>query len=139
MRKISFQEILLFFEAWVILGFARLILIFLPFKKIALFLGKENTGRINLDKSDITMQKTIQAAISRGSRFSFWRTKCFEQALAAKFMLKKRNFKSTIHFGVARLGNERNLAAHAWLESNGYIVTGARGHNNFSIINSFTD
>jgi hypothetical protein len=142
MKNVSHKEILLFSEAWLSLGFARLILIFLPFKKVVGFLGKKGKSRkesTTTDTLNLKTQETIKLAISRACHRSFWRTMCFEQALAAKFMLKRRKIKSTIHFGVAKSAVNNQMTAHAWLESDGFILTGAKGHNNFSVINSFTD
>lgn len=103
------------------------------------FLGKSGNVNITANASGIKIQEAIKMAVSRAGHRSFWRTMCFEQALAAKFMLRRRSIKSTIHFGVAKAGDTKKMSAHAWLESNGYIVTGEKGHLNFSVINSFTD
>jgi len=59
-----------------------------------------------------------------GRRFPAART-CLMEALAADVMLRRRGYRSEVHFGV-RKRNDRSqpLDAHAWVECNGGIVVG---------------
>jgi hypothetical protein len=50
---------------------------------------------------------------------------CLQQALAAKFMLRRRRIKGALHLGVAtRTGPGGAMRAHAWLDAAGVEVTG---------------
>ncbi len=139
MRRLSGKEFLLLFEAWVLLAAARLILIFAPFKKIAPLLGHLNKDEPSLSTTENKFTLThLSLAIARACRYSFWRTQCFEQALAAKIMLRRRGIHSTIYFGVKHVDNgNKTIAAHAWIESEGITLTGAMGKDSFSIISSY--
>jgi len=133
-------EYFLFAEAWLYLAGARLIVFMLPFKKIASFMGihEGNNNRPYQETSGNCDYKPIGDAILRASRRSSWRTKCFEQALAGKFMLKIRGLRSTIYFGVAKSTNDLNsLRAHAWLVCKGQVVTGGGGLDSFTVIGKF--
>lgn len=137
MKKVAFIEYLLFAEAWVLLAFARSMLVFRPFKKIAPLLGKE-MYEVPADSpgSQSARQKRINVAILRAGRFSPWRTKCFEQAIAAKIMLKRRGMKSTVFFGVFKSASNE-LMAHAWLKSNGVVVTGGPKVDQYTVVSWF--
>jgi hypothetical protein len=136
-RRISIQDLGLFAEAWILLATARLTLVFIPFRKIAPKLGKNITEQLPFPTAEkvIYGQQDISIAIKRASLRSPWRTACFEQALAAKIMLKNRRIVSVIYFGVQK--KKDVLLAHAWLESGGMIVTGGKDISPFSVIAGF--
>jgi hypothetical protein len=137
MKKIPRIEYLLFAEAWVLLAFARSMLVIRPFKKIAQLLGKEMyEAPDDISENGLQRQKQVLVAVLRACRFSPWRTKCFEQAIAAKVMLKRRGIKSTVFFGVFK-GESNELLAHAWLISNGMIVTGGPKIDQYTVLSWF--
>jgi hypothetical protein len=79
-----------FLEDWCLLALSRLLLLFVPFRKLVPIINimhSENT-KDTTDQSEFCQE--ITKAIGRASRYSPWRTACFEQALAARFMLKKK-------------------------------------------------
>ena len=136
MSERSLSDYTLFAEAWGFLAFARLTLLFAPFKTIAKYLGKPMyEAAVNKPGEDSEVQARIKRAITRASLRSPWRTKCFEQAIAGKIMLKMRGIKSTVYFGVNKAQNE--MTAHAWLISNSIIVTGAQGVDKFTVVSWF--
>lgn len=141
MRKnITVRELLLFTEAWLLLAAARLILLFIPFRKIAPLLGKVITIQLPLQLAEHggPMQQNIHIAICRAIKRSPWRTACFEQAIAAKIMLKNRKTVSVIYFGIQKKNDPANkILAHAWLESGGMMVTGGKNISPFSLIAGF--
>jgi hypothetical protein len=65
----------------------------------------------------------LGAMLDRTARITWWRSLCLEQALAGKWMLRRRGIASTIYLGIAKDGG--HFAAHAWLVGEGEIVTGA--------------
>jgi len=128
------RDYILFVEAWCLLAFARLMIYFSPFKKIVTLL--ENNPQIEKTNKKVSpmILNEISISINRACRRSFWRTKCFEQALAGKIMLKFRRINSSVYFGVADNGT---FMAHAWLECEGQMITGDKGIDKFTIINKF--
>lgn len=139
-KKKSIPEYFLFAEAWLCLAGARCMVVMLPFKKIASFMGihVENSNTPYQETSCNGTYKPIGNAILRASRRSPWRTKCLEQALAGKFMLKARGLKSTIFFGVAKSQcDSKSLIAHAWLVCNGQVVTGGSSLDTFTVVGKF--
>jgi hypothetical protein len=65
-----------------------------------------------------------------------WRAKCFEQGLAAQWMLGRRRIFSTLHYGVAQ-GEDRGLIAHVWLSSGSLDVVGCENKDDFSELARF--
>lgn len=98
--------------------------------------GKKHPNGDFNNNDDKVLQK-ISVAILRGSKYSLWRSKCFEQALAAKTMVRRRHFESTIYFGVYKNPADEKLMAHAWLISNDEIVTGGPDIDRYTILSSF--
>jgi hypothetical protein len=141
-REIAIREYLLFVEAWIFLALARSIIILFPFRIVAQILGRID-GSTNDINSETSLEKfkltAIGTAILRASRRSPWRTKCLESALAARFMLRRRKEKYIVFLGVNTTTNDqKSLAAHAWLISNGHIITGGGNATKvFKIIGKF--
>ncbi len=138
MKKITLSEYFLFMEAWLFLALARSMLIVLPFKRIAPLLGKmkNETPEDNPIKNMAILNK-IKIAVLRGSHYSPWRTKCFEQAIAAKIMFKKRSIKSTLYLGVFK-DVSNVIRAHAWLKIGNIVITGGPGIERYTVISSFS-
>lgn len=86
--------------------------------------------------SAMEKQEKVKLAILRASRFSPWRTRCFEQAIAAKIMLGKRHMHSTVYFGVFK-NDDSEMCAHAWLVSNDAIVTGGPKIDHITVLSWF--
>ena len=130
--KVSSLERKLFFEAWIISFYTRLMLIFFPFKKYSQRLGERGKVAENNIKIDSQIIVEIAIAIKRAVKYSLWRNKCLEQAITAKKILKKRNINSTIFFGVRK--PEDKLEAHAWLKVDDTFVVGQRNYEAFTVV-----
>ena len=136
----SINDYLLFFEAWTCLAAARLAVVTLPFRKIAPYMGIQVDDLSFQPRPEAKDEKlhSIRCAINRAAARSPWRTKCLEQAIAARTMLQRRGEQSTIFLGVAPTSKQqKSIAAHAWLMCNGEIVTGKKGVCDFTVIGKF--
>jgi hypothetical protein len=139
MKKIAIGSIRMFVEAWLWLAVARTMLILLPFRKLTPILGEKIVHPCSAEHIPMHHDRlyNIGKSILRAGSWSPWRTKCFEQALAAKFMLKYRRMASTVFFGVSKRKKNGRLYAHAWLESGGLTVTGDKHLEQFTVIACF--
>ena len=90
-----------------------------------------------LNPNQIEMIQLIKKNIRRCKRVLPWKVKCFEEAIAAKMVLKKQKIKSTLYLGVDK-DKEQKLIAHAWLKAGDFIVTGRQGHENYSVVGSYS-
>ena len=128
----------LFLEALFFLFISRLVLVFLPFRRIAPFLGQT---MVESPKNLSSFQKIagcISWAVQTASRVIPWKRKCLVQAAAAKAMLKRRHIPSTLYLGLKKEGTQ-GLTAHAWIRCGDQILTGAPGHLQYRVIASFGD
>lgn len=138
-RNINTKDKLLFFEAFLLCGIARVIILLIPFKKIKKYIGRysqESPQEINT-----LHYKTIRRvawAVNIASKYTPWESKCFVQALVAQYMLKKRKIYSTLYLGIAKNG-ENGISAHAWLRSGKVFVTGGGVRGNFKEIAKFSN
>ncbi|MCH1624874.1 lasso peptide biosynthesis B2 protein [Fredinandcohnia quinoae] len=134
--KLSFDTKLLFIEAFLLLGWAR-ILKLIPFSKLAPALGThmEETpySLIDLDKKQI---RKVSTAIHVMSRYTFWESQCLVKAIAGMKMLRRRKIESTLYLGTARDENGK-MIAHAWLRSGPIYISGAEGMEKFTVVSIF--
>ncbi len=124
-------------QAITCLAIARLAVLLLSFKRVASWLG-----RFNLETSSQPLQNPQQAllvawAVAYYAKSVPWRSECLEQALAAKWMLRRKRISSTLYFGT--FYNGYALEAHAWVRCGDLIVTGDKGHGQFTATAMYGD
>lgn len=130
------NTMLLFLEAYMYLGWAR-VLLFIPFSRVAPSLGtqmEETTNHQNL-LNNVTLGR-VHDAIQIMSRHTFWESKCLVRAIAALKMLEKRQIESTLYLGTGR-DESGKMAAHAWLRSGPFYITGADGMERYAVVGKF--
>lgn len=120
-RAYSGHDRLLILEATAWLGLARFYIVWFPFGWLGPWLRRRATDPVRPE-----MARRIGRAVLTASRHVPWQAVCLPQALAAKVMLGLRGEGSILHLG-ARLDENGNLAAHAWLTCGDKIVTGGAG------------
>ncbi|MDQ6422373.1 lasso peptide biosynthesis B2 protein [Paenibacillus sp. LHD-117] len=130
------HTVLLFIEAFLFLGLAKLQLL-RTFAKVAPKLGsKTEETSLQCDDKHIQTLKRVRSAISVMSRHTFWDSKCLVQAMAGMKMLERRDIPSTLYLGTARDENGK-LIAHAWLRSGSLYVSGSEVMNKFVVVEKF--
>lgn len=119
-------------EAVTCLALARLAVVLLPFRVLSRWLGVkrgETPDAVAADARTLGVGK----AVARVAERTPWRSKCLEQAIAAKAMLRRRGVESTLYLGVAR----EPFGAHAWLRVGGLNVTGGQDVGRYAVVASF--
>lgn len=126
----------LLIESFYYLGWARY-LKSIPFSKLSSTLGNEmEETTFNPTISNNKSLSSISQAINLMSRYTFWESQCLVKAIAAMKMLEKRNIESTLYLGTAR-DEKGDLAAHAWLRSGPYYITGYEVMDKFTVVGKF--
>ena len=140
----SIHEYGLFMEAWSLMAISRILIFWIPFRKLLPLLGQQASREAaalsaSARCAPVDLLKQIQVSIARACRRSPWRTKCFEQALTARMMLRKRKLTSVIYFGVRMHppNREEKMIAHAWLTCSGVVVTGGENNEQFTVVGRF--
>ena len=130
---------LLFFVAIPLLGVARLAILVLPFRILAMRLGEDlkTTPVVPLLRNEnrgivILIGRSIRIA----ARYTPWESKCLVQALVAGFLLETLNIPHGLYLGVCR-GDEAEMKAHAWVCSGPIFVTGGESFRHFTVVASF--
>ena len=140
LRAMSSHERLLFLEAAVLLAVARFCVRFVRFRHYSRLLGSQcgsgfppSQHHIEPENAEIT---AIGKEIHRAANNVPWEAVCLPQAMAGKWMLKRRRIGSELYLGVAKEGSA-DLKAHAWLLAGGMPVTGAGAMVDFKQIALF--
>lgn len=121
------------FEAFILLGFARAIVLTLPFSFVSKSLGQ--TTPVERKTQDCS-SAPLRLAIQRASRYTPWTSNCLAQSLTASWMMRMRGMSSVTYLGVRR-DQTGSLIAHSWTQSNEDFVTGAKGHELFHVTQTF--
>lgn len=132
LRHLSLCKVLLALEIILTLALARMLVVFVPFARLAAWLSTPKARQPTAQTTDCTQIRRIGSYLHLLGGYTPWRSMCLEQAIAAWLLLQRRGWRSTLYLGVAKHGEE--LAAHAWLECAGIVVTGNRGKQHFTPI-----
>jgi hypothetical protein len=133
---LSWQDRLLLLEAILWLATAAIAIAVLPFRHVGLLAARPvrlqklpEQGRSN------NVPRVRWAIITTAERVP-WRALCFQQGLAAQFMLRRRGIPSVLYYGVAQ--NDRNgLHAHVWVRDGDVDVIGGEIADRFAVLTTF--
>ena len=124
---------LLLIAAFFLTGFFRFVILLLPFRMIARFMGRESVETTyNCTGEHQYKIRAVRWAVGTVSRYTPWKSLCMVQALTAQLLLRCFSIPSTLYLGVTK--NNGQLAAHAWLRSGKEIVTGGDAMSDFQAI-----
>lgn len=138
--RLNWRERVRLGEAMGYLTAAQIVLIFIPFNRIAPCLGARHAQSPATFSTPLqrAQAKRIGWAVTTMSRWVPWDSPCLVQALGARWMLGRCRLASTLYLGVAYDENQKMLA-HAWLRCGDFIVTGAPQHQRFTVVATFAD
>ncbi|MBQ0771648.1 MAG: hypothetical protein ACI9TB_002543 [Parasphingorhabdus sp.] len=132
-----------FIPAWLLLGFTRLVIVTVTFRRFAHWLGMHDglAPRTPLTTRDQEIRaRAISKAITIASKYAPWTANCFPQAITARVILGFYDIPYALFFGVRRsnTGEEGSeLKAHAWVVSGRVSVTGGRSFGQFTSVGCF--
>ena len=144
MRRVleaSWGDRVMLAEACICLALARVAVLALPFRVIARRLGGQmQETDLADDPVALGAGRRVGRAIAAVSKYAPWRTKCLEQAIAAKAMLRMRHVPNTMYLGVER-GSDHDspLGAHAWVRTGTLNVTGGANIERYAVLSKFAD
>jgi hypothetical protein len=127
-------------EAFLLLGMARLGVMVLPFRWLAKSLGKHMTEAATpIQTDDLHLARMVGRAVRSAASYTPWGSVCLPQAVAAKWMLRRRHIAGTVYLGVMKDDTKpEKLAAHAWIRCGSVIVIGAEGHHQYTVVSTFS-
>jgi hypothetical protein len=112
------RQRLLVLEAVLCLGLARLVLLVVPFRRVAPWLQRAPDAACR----EPATVRAVRQAVTVAAHNVPWSAMCLPQAMAAKAMLARRGQGSALHLGAGKADD--GLMAHAWLVAGGEIVVG---------------
>lgn len=139
-QRRSRTERLLLLEAVLLLGLARLLVLAIPFRWLAVSLGRHmRASATDAMPAELHQARLIGQAVRSAAANTPWQSVCLPQAVAGQWMLKRRRVAATIYLGVAKAdAKPGQLTAHAWLRCGDVIITGAAGHRQFTVVATFS-
>lgn len=139
-RRRNRTERMLLLEAFLLLGIARLGVLVLPFRWLAKSLGSHmREDQTPVAFADSQTARMIGGAVRSAAGWTPWGSVCLPQAVAAKWMLKRRRIPATVYLGVMKDETRpEKLTAHAWIKCGQMILTGAKGHAQYKVVSTFS-
>lgn len=108
-------------EAAAALALAALAIRLLPFRRLDRML---DAGKRSRPADDPAAAERIRWAVEAVSRHVPWRAMCFQQGLAAHWLLRRCGIDSRLHYGVASASDAGGIAAHVWVTIGGAVLVG---------------
>jgi hypothetical protein len=134
---LSWAEWRILFEAGAMLVAARLVVWFVPFRRLAKGLGKT---MVESPVAETEIQRSLATpigwAVRELGRRLPWMSQCLVQAVAATWMLQRRRIPSTLYFGVAK-DSGKQIKAHAWVRCGTLVLSGAGGLDQYKVVATF--
>jgi Transglutaminase-like superfamily len=135
--RMSWPNRLLIIESVCWLAMASFLIAILPVKHLRYFASRTVRGTTPPAMTRLKMIRQTRWAVLISSRRLPWRAVCFQQGLAAQFMLRQRNIPSTMFYGAA-LENSDKLKAHAWVRADDVDVVGCEIANRYTVVMTFS-
>jgi hypothetical protein len=103
-----------------------------PFDRLARMLERTAPAAHSADEATAHW---IRRSVAAWGRRLPWRAKCFEQGLAAAWMLRRRGLSYSLHFGAAN--RDDTVVAHVWVMSGEQGVVGCENRDEFAPLARF--
>ena len=131
--QLGWRDRLLLGEAMLCLTIASLLIALRSFRSVALFMTK---GRKSAEPAPAPAARRIAWALNACANRVPWKALCFQRAVAAHMMLRRRGWGSVINYGIRR-EDDGALAAHVWARSGNVDVIGCENADEFQLVTSF--
>ncbi len=138
--KLSSEEKKLFLEAYVTLGMMRTAILTISFKRLTRTLEhvEKKKELEKLSEEEMRIAQKVGEAIMRASVNTPWESACLAQSLTVQKMLQKRGIPGVFYLGAVKdEESKEKMKAHAWTQCGDIIITGASGHEAFTVLSVF--
>ena len=155
-----------FLPTWVALGISRMLILAVPFRRLAPRLGTAQGTSAHvplLTQSQESRARAIGRTVRLAARYTPWTSNCFPQAVVARMLLGIHRIPYAIHFGLmpdSRVGargseptdrrppgatptpapaapRSAGMRAHAWVVAGRVPVTGGHSFHQFTVVGVF--
>ena len=115
------------------LGIVRIMLVVMPFRRLSERLAVERENSPPQPNAEYLGR--VGFAVRAAANNVPWRSNCFPQAIAARMLLRRQGYATTIHLGVEKNG-EGDIAGHAWLTCGETVVVGGEDLDRYTEMHS---
>jgi len=142
-RRLSGSEKLAFLSAWILLGLTRAVILTIPFRHIAPWLGHGlgTAAVMPLATSwQVARAMRIGYAVRAAARHTPWESKCLAQAMTARALLGLCRLPYALYLGVrvrASGTGTAGIEAHAWVCTGPATITGGHSFRRFTVVGTF--
>jgi hypothetical protein len=130
------RDRLLLLEAMLSLAVAEFAIAWLPFRHVGRLAARPVRRPEPPEQTRQREVKRVRWAIVVSASRVPWRAMCFQQGLAAQFMLRRRGFPSILYYGAAS-DDQRNLSAHVWVRDGDVDVIGGELASRYAVLTTF--
>ena len=121
-----------------LLGAIRVGLRLLPFQTLKRLLDSVSRASPESHRSNQFPSDHIAWAVITATPFVLGDKTCLTQALAAQLLLKRRGYPASLRIGVGQT-TEKELVAHAWVESGDRVVVGGGDLSRYTPLPAFDE
>lgn len=129
-----------FLPTWFLLGFARIAILSITFRRLASRLGA-SVGVAPwvplLDEREAKRARLIGQVVRLAARHTPWESNCFPQAIVARMLLAAYRVPYCLYFGVYRNAATGAFAAHAWVAAGRVRVIGGWAFDKYTVVGVF--
>ncbi len=135
-RSLGLADWALLAEALFLVTVAAMVVALLPFARIGQLASRpaKPAGR----PLEPALAQRIRWAVEAVARRMPFRAKCFENGLAAQWMLRRRGYASTLFYG-ATMKAAVPLAAHVWVRVGDLDIVGCDNAADFTVLARFPE
>jgi hypothetical protein len=134
--RLSLRDRLLLLEAFICLAIAGVAIAALPFRYVGVLAALPLCrAKPPHQARSIKVRRVRWAIVTIAGRVP-WHALCFQQGLAAQFMLRRRGVPSVLYYGAA-LDNQSGLLAHVWVRDADVDVIGGQIASRFAVLTTF--
>jgi len=123
LRSLSWAERRLLAKSAVLVAGVRLILAFVPFRRLYPIMERATSGPRDSPwdrEAAAEIAHTVARMVEMASRNSVGQPTCLHRSIAVWWLLRRRGLESELRFGVRKRGE--GFEAHAWVEHAGGVV-----------------
>jgi len=126
-----------FLPVWLGLGFARLTILTLSFRRLVPKLGISiglTPWLPLIEPVQEQRARLIGQVVRQAARVTPWESNCFPQAVVARVLLGYYGVPYCLFFGVRRKADDGEFDAHAWVASGRVRVTGGYCFSRYTVV-----
>lgn len=125
---------------WLLLAFAKLAVLAVPFPRLAKRLGTPAGAQpfcLAVPPEIEDRARLIGKAVRIAAKYAPWNANCYPQALVARLLLGCWRAPCLIYFGVRHEDGTGAMKAHVWVTCGGTAVTGGYAFDQFIVAGIF--